>query len=217
MCFIKCPLANDKELFEAIDARQKSIDILRLHGNVRILTLPYGHIPRELSELCDSSLRLQNSTQRTVACDISMCLSTSMSLDCFCALTTQEYKKTRDHHNRESKVFPRRSFCSAVSRIHMHMCSPRLHMCPSSSPCPAHAVKRDLRSIFAPVYPCFLFFLFLGLFVTISLLLRSVSCCLSSRVLRLLTLATLLLLSAFIGLCLVLFVLISEYTDLLNE
>ena len=48
-------MANDKELFEAIDARQQSIDIPQLHGNVRILTLPYEQVPRELNKLCDSS------------------------------------------------------------------------------------------------------------------------------------------------------------------
>ena len=35
MCFSKCPLTKNKELFEAIDARQQSIDILQLHGNVK--------------------------------------------------------------------------------------------------------------------------------------------------------------------------------------
>ena len=40
MSFSKCPLTKNKELFEAIDARQQSIDILQLHGNVRVLTLP---------------------------------------------------------------------------------------------------------------------------------------------------------------------------------
>jgi len=29
---------------------------LQLHGDVRILTLPYEHIPGELRELCDSSV-----------------------------------------------------------------------------------------------------------------------------------------------------------------
>ena len=56
MCFNRCPLARNKELLEAIDARQQSIDILQLHGNVRILTLSHEHIPRELNELCDSSV-----------------------------------------------------------------------------------------------------------------------------------------------------------------
>ena len=56
MCFSKFPLADNKELFEAIDARQQSIDILQLHGNVRVLTLPHEHIPAQLSELCDSSV-----------------------------------------------------------------------------------------------------------------------------------------------------------------
>ena len=54
MCFNRCPLAKNKEPFEAIDARHQSIDILQLHGNVRILTLPHEHIPRELNKLCDS-------------------------------------------------------------------------------------------------------------------------------------------------------------------
>ena len=52
MCFSKCPLAEDKELLKAIDARQQSIDIMQPHGNVRILTLPYEHIPGELNKLC---------------------------------------------------------------------------------------------------------------------------------------------------------------------
>ena len=56
MCFSKCPLTKNKELFEAIDARQQSIDILQLHGNVRVLTLLHEHIPTELSELCGSSV-----------------------------------------------------------------------------------------------------------------------------------------------------------------
>ena len=45
ICFRNCPLAESKELSQAIDARQQSIDILQLHGNVRILTLPHEHIP----------------------------------------------------------------------------------------------------------------------------------------------------------------------------
>ena len=120
--------------------------------------------------------RLQNYTQRTVACSILMCLSTSMSLACYYSSTTQENNTARDHHYREARVFHRQPSCLAFSPIHMHMCSPRLRMCPSSSPCPARAVKRVPRSILAPLYPCCLFyFLFLCLFVTISLLLRSVS------------------------------------------
>ena len=56
MCSRNCPLAKSKELTKAIAARQQSIDILQLHGNVRILTLPYEHIPGELNRLCDSSV-----------------------------------------------------------------------------------------------------------------------------------------------------------------
>ena len=56
ICFSNCPLAKSKELSQAIDARQQSIDILQLHGNVRILTLPHEHIPGELNKLCGSSV-----------------------------------------------------------------------------------------------------------------------------------------------------------------
>ena len=147
------------------------------------------HTNTSLESFANSAtLRLQNSTQKTVACNILMCLSTSMSLACYLSSTTQGNNTTHDHHNREARVFRRQPSCSAISRIHTHVCSPRLRMCPSSSPCPARAVKRDPRSIFAPPSPCFLFFIFfLCLFVTISLLLRSVSCFLrASRVSRLL-------------------------------
>ena len=88
MCFNKCPLAKDKELFEAIDARQQSIDILRPHDNVGIITLPYERIPRELAKLCDSSVtKLYSKNGRLQHIDV----STFMSLDCFYSLRTQEY------------------------------------------------------------------------------------------------------------------------------
>ena len=149
--------------------------------------------------------RLQNSTQRTVACNISMCLSTSMSLGCSYSSTTQENNTTRDQHNRGATVFRRQPSCSAISCVHMHVCSPRLHMCPSPSPCPARTVERDPRSIFAPPYPCFLF-IFFCLFVTIS---AAVSCFLrASRVSRLLGLCPCCL--RLNGLLVTLFVFISE-------
>ena len=106
--------------------------------------------------------QLQNSTQSTVACNILTCLSTSISLDCFCSSTTQENNTIRDHHNGEAEASCQRPALSAL--------------------------KRDPRSIFAPPYPCLsLVYLFFCLFVTISLVLRSVSCFLrASRVSRLL-------------------------------
>ena len=107
-----------------------------------------------------ATLRLRNSTQRTVACNTLMCLPTSISLACYYSSTTQENNTTRDHHNREARVFRRQPSCSAISRNHMHVRSSRLRVCPSSSPCPARSVKRDPRPIFAILYPCFLFFFF---------------------------------------------------------
>ena len=64
MCFSKCCSAEDEELLEAIDARQQSIDILQLHGNARILTLPYVHIRGELRELCKCSVTKLHSKNR---------------------------------------------------------------------------------------------------------------------------------------------------------
>jgi len=118
----------------------------------------------------------------------------------------------------------RQSFCSTASRIHVHVQSPIAHVSffLSFAPFTLFSAIRDPypRSILTPSYSCFLLFcLFLCLFVTISLLLRSDSCCLSPRVLRLLTLATLALASAFIGpyLSLRLFYLANKLTFVLNE
>ena len=106
---------------------------------------------------------------------------------------------TRDHHNREARVFRRQPFCSTVSRIHRRMHSPRLRMCPTSSPCPARVVKRDLRSISVPLYPCFLFFIF-SLSICNHLAATEICFLFSSRVSRLSTLVTLSLLSASLAL-----------------
>ena len=133
MCSNKCPLAKNKELFETIDARQQSIDILQLHGKVRVLTFPQEHIPRELNELCDSSV-------------------------------TKLYSK--NGRLRHIDVF-----------VHMYVARLFLSI-------------NDPYPRLLPFFPCFFSV------AVVSLLLGSISCFISPRVLRLLTLAILSLLSA---------------------
>ena len=101
-----------------------------------------------------------------------------------CGYTLHIEKTIRDHHNGEAEDSCQRPALSAL--------------------------KRDPRSIFTPPYPCFsLFYSFFCLFVTISLMLRSVSCFLrASRVSRLLRLCPCCL--RLNGLLVTLFVFISE-------
>ena len=61
-CTGACLSTLDGKLLNAAAERQKLIDVLQLHGDVALLTLPHSQIPDRLGKLCNSTIACLYST-----------------------------------------------------------------------------------------------------------------------------------------------------------